>query len=71
MSNPAEKAQATACARAVLAGILATPSRLDDGRRSVILTSGPWTREVLPEQVGEALDEVKVLQQRHERLGTV
>ena len=68
MTSPAEKAQMTAVATALLAGIMATPSRDDRGRRTIVLTSGPWTREVLPEHVGEALAEAKALQQRRASL---
>jgi hypothetical protein len=60
--SPAEKAQSTACATALLAGILATPSRNERGQRTVILTKGPWTREILPEQLREALAEVRALE---------
>jgi hypothetical protein len=59
--NPAEKAQATAVAEALLAGISAVPSRDEHGRHTVILTRGPWTREVLPENLAAALAEAKAL----------
>lgn len=53
------KPVATACARALLEGIAATPSRDDRGQATVILCRGPWVREVTPEQIGDALAEAR------------
>lgn len=66
MTNPAseatlDKAMATACARAAIAGIEARPSRDEWGRRTLILTRGPWTREVRLEELADALAEAKGL----------
>jgi hypothetical protein len=54
-----EKEVATGVAAAALAGIVAVPSRSEEGRRTLILTRGAWTREVPLEQLREALDEAK------------
>lgn len=58
-SDNLEKLISTGCAQAALAGILATPSRTDEGKASIVLTKAHWTREVLPEQLADALAEAK------------
>ncbi len=57
--DPPEKAIATACAAAALEGIVATPSRDELGRRTLILTRGVWTREVLVDQLQDAIAEAR------------
>jgi hypothetical protein len=59
--SPAEKAQATACAKALLAGIRAEPSRDDRGRPTVILSRDAWCREIEPQQLADALAEARQL----------
>lgn len=54
-----DKAQHTALATAILAGLYAEPSRDDKGRRTVILTRGAWTREVPIERLADALAEAR------------
>jgi hypothetical protein len=55
------KACDTACAAAALAGVHATPSVDEWGRRTVILTAagGLWVREVRIERLAEALAETQ------------
>jgi hypothetical protein len=62
---PMDKSLATACATAALHGILATPSRDDRGRATVILSAagGLWVREVLVCDLPAALTEAKQLQE--------
>lgn len=51
----------TARAMAALHGILAEPSRDEHGRRTIILTRGAWTREVLIDQLADALARLKAV----------
>jgi hypothetical protein len=57
------KAVVTALAEAARAGILASAARDDRGRRTVILTHGAWTREVPPEGVAAALEELRAIRE--------
>lgn len=61
MNHPVilDKTISRCCAVAALQGIVATPSHTDDGKRSIVLTKAHWTREVLPEQLADALAEAK------------
>lgn len=57
------KALATGCAEAALVGIVATPSRDDHGRPTLVLTRGVWTREVQLHELAEALAQAASLQE--------
>jgi hypothetical protein len=53
---------ASAQAIAALHGIVAEPSRDDRGRATLILTRDNWTREILPTELGAALEELRTLE---------
>lgn len=66
MTHASEKDVQTACAIAAWHGITAQPSRDEQGRRTVILTCGPWTTEVTPNKLQQALSDYRAWRRDHE-----